>query len=118
MEQRDAGLRHVRAALFVDFDNIQIGLEQQDSSFAAEFATNPDRWLHWLEKQMPCAYHGMGPAQRRILLRRCYMNPQKFSGFRPYFIRSAFEVIDCPPLTARGKTSTDIKHIMGVGWDF
>jgi len=106
--------RHIRAALFVDFDNIQIGLEQQDPSFAAEFATNPERWLTWLEKQMPCNYPGVGPAQRRILIRRCYMNPHKFSGFRPYFIRSAFEVIDCPPLTARGKTSTDIHMVMDI----
>ncbi|MDX1379081.1 MAG: NYN domain-containing protein, partial [Anaerolineales bacterium] len=30
----------------------------------------------------------------------------------PYFIRSAFEVIDCPPLTQQGKTSTDIHLVM------
>ena len=53
-------------------------------------------------------------ARRRILIRRCYLNPQSFSNFRPYFIRSAFEVVDCPPLTARGKTSTDIHLVMDV----
>jgi len=53
-------------------------------------------------------------ATRRILIRRCYLNPNAFSSYRPYFIRSAFEVVDCPPLTSRGKTSTDIHMVMDI----
>ena len=96
------------AALFVDFDNIFISLEQQGKEVANQFAANPDRWLSWLERSL------LQGSERRILVRRCYLNPQSFSDFRPYFIRSAFEVIDCPPLTARGKTSTDIHLVMDV----
>jgi hypothetical protein len=98
----------VLAALFVDFDNIFISLEQQSKDIANQFAANPDRWLNWLERSIPEG------SERRILVRRCYLNPQSFADFRPYFIRSAFEVIDCPPLTARGKTSTDIHLVMDV----
>lgn len=98
----------ILAALFVDFDNIFISLEQQSKHIANQFAANPDRWLDWLEHSM------QKEARRRILIRRCYLNPQSFSNFRPYFIRSAFEVVDCPPLTARGKTSTDIHLVMDV----
>lgn len=98
----------VLAALFVDFDNIFISLEQQGKEIANQFAANPDKWLSWLEHSLPD-----GP-ERRILIRRCYLNPQSFADFRPYFIRSAFEVVDCPPLTARGKTSTDIHLVMDV----
>lgn len=96
------------AALFVDFDNIFISLEQQSKQIAYQFAANPDRWLNWLEKS------AIGNSGRSILVRRCYLNPQSFADFRPYFIRSAFEVVDCPPLTARGKTSTDIHLVMDV----
>jgi hypothetical protein len=48
------------------------------------------------------------------LIRRCYLNPQSFAKFRAFFILSAFEVIDCPPLTSRGKTSTDIHMVMDI----
>ena len=98
----------VLAALFVDFDNIFISLEQQSKEIANQFATNPDKWLSWLEHSIQQS------PERRILVRRCYLNPQSFADFRPYFIRSAFEVVDCPPLTARGKTSTDIHLVMDV----
>jgi hypothetical protein len=110
--QADGGL--VRAALFVDFDNIYITLREQDENTANQFATNPDRWLTWLERQMPCQHVDPGIDCRRILIRRCYLNPASFSAFRPYFIKSAFEVIDCPPLTSHGKTSSDIHMVMDV----
>lgn len=106
--------RPLCTALFVDFDNIYISLSQHDSEAASQFAANPDKWLNWLEKQLPSAHAAADPAPRRILIRRCYLNPQTFGSFRPYFIRSAFEVIDCPPLTTRGKTSTDIHMVMDI----
>lgn len=104
----------LNTALFIDFDNIYINLKEQDKVAADRFATNPDLWLAWLERQLPINYQGMGFTNRRILIRRCYLNPNSFSEFRPHFIRSAFEVIDCPPLTTRGKTSTDIHIVMDM----
>jgi hypothetical protein len=47
-------------------------------------------------------------------VRRCYLNPRAFNRYRPFFIRSAFEVIDCPPLTSQGKTSADITMALDV----
>lgn len=94
--------------MFVDFDNIFISLQEQSRHIANQFANNPDTWLNWLETSTNSGW------ERRILIRKCYLNPQRFSEFRPYFIRSAFEVVDCPPLTARGKTSTDIHLVMDV----
>jgi hypothetical protein len=96
------------AALFVDFDNIYISLQQQSQHIANQFATNPASWLDWLQEV------ANGGEKRRILVRKCYLNPESFGRFRPYFIKSAFEVIDCPPLTAQGKTSTDIHLVMDV----
>ncbi len=101
---------HVRSALFVDFDNIYLGLQNEDPRAAEQFATHPGRWLRWLQQDLPTDSR----AGRKILSRRCYLNPSQFSRFRPYFIRSAFEVVDCPPLTRGGKTSADIQMVMDI----
>ncbi len=111
---RDKAIDQIHAALFVDFDNIFISLSEQDSDIADHFASNPDLWLKWLEELMPVIYSDGSAQKRRILFRRCYLNPQSFSDYRPFFIRNAFEVIDCPPLTTRGKTSTDIHMVMDI----
>jgi len=101
---------HVRSALFVDFDNIYLGLQNEDPRAAEQFATHPGRWLRWLQQDLP----DDSRVGRKILSRRCYLNPSQFARFRPYFIRSAFEVVDCPPLTRGGKTSADIQMVMDI----
>jgi NYN domain len=103
---------HLRTALFVDFDNIYLGLQREDPSAAEQFATDPSRWLLWLQDKLP--HHAGDPRPRKILFRRCYLNPSQFGRFRPYFTRSAFEVVDCPPLTSGGKTSADIHMVMDL----
>jgi hypothetical protein len=102
---------HVRAALFVDFDNIYLGLQREDPAAAEQFATDPTRWLLWLQDHLPSEEDGK---TRKVLFRRCYLNPSQFGRFRPYFTRSAFEVVDCPPLTSGGKTSADIHMVMDI----
>jgi hypothetical protein len=93
-----------RAALFVDFDNIYIGLDEEGKE---SFATDPQNWLARL-----CADAFGDPAKsdltRRLLLRKCYINPQSFGRFRSDLMRAGLQVIDCPPLTAGLKTSADI----------
>lgn len=105
---------YIRSALFVDFDNIYLQLLREDEDIAKEFATNPRKWLAWLEKKLPLPYQNQDNNHRRILVKKCYLNPQPFYSFRPYFITSAFEVVDCPPLTSRGKTSTDIHMVLDI----
>jgi hypothetical protein len=103
---------HLRSALFVDFDNIYLGLQREDPGAAEQFATDPGRWLLWLQDKLPT--HNEDGRRRMILFRRCYLNPSQFGRFRPYFTRSAFEVVDCPPLTSGGKTSADIHMVMDL----
>jgi hypothetical protein len=106
---------HVRSALFVDFDNIYLGLQREDPNAAEQFATNPSHWLQWLQESLSLDIEELGGRQKRkILSRRCYLNPSQFGRFRPYFTRSAFEVVDCPPLTSGGKTSADIQMVMDI----
>ena len=104
---------HVRTALFIDFDNIYLGLQREDPAAAEQFATDPTRWLLWLQDKLP-HQEGDNNRKRKILFRRCYLNPSQFGRFRPYFTRAAFEVVDCPPLTSGGKTSADIHMVMDI----
>jgi hypothetical protein len=110
MTEHSSSPTHVRSALFVDFDNIYLGLQNEDPRAAEQFATHPGRWLRWLQEDLP----NDSRLARKILSRRCYLNPSQFSRFRPYFIRSAFEVVDCPPLTRGGKTSADLQMVMDI----
>src|SRR5262245_2018957 len=112
MRDSNPSPRRVRSALFVDFDNIYLGLQREDPTAAEQFATDPTRWLLWLQDHLP--NQDGDDRTRKILLRRCYLNPSQFGRFRPYFTRSAFEVVDCPPLTSGGKTSADIHMVMDI----
>ncbi len=119
---------YLRSALFVDFDNIYLRLQQEDPRAAEQFATHPNRWLTWLRDGLPLEGSelverseraGSGPGgalqpRRKILFRRCYLNPLHFGRYRPDFSRAAFEVVDCPPLTSSGKTSADIHMVMDI----
>lgn len=112
MDEIGSGAQSLRAALFVDFDNIFISFENLDPEASRRFATQPGRWLAWFEKGAHACLEGAVPQPRRILVRRCYLNPLQFGRFRGDFTRAAFSVVDCPPLTSRGKTSTDIYMVM------
>ena len=101
----------IYSALYVDFDNIYTRLAEQDPTLARTFATNPQRWMRWLEGHAMRMMYGDG-VRRRILKRCCYLNPIRYHEFRPFFIRAAFQVVDCPPLTNYGKTSADIHLVM------
>ena len=97
----------IRSALFIDFDNIYGGLRADyDASVARSFATNPRKWIHWLS-----SFKG---DHRRILLRKCYLNPTRFGHYRLDFTHAACEVIDCPSLTRRGKSSADIYMALDI----
>lgn len=105
----------VRSALFVDFDNIYGNLSKEFHIRAAErFATAPLKWLKWLENYR---VHGESPPNgpcRRFLLRKCYLNPIMFRSFRNDFVKAGFQVVDCPPLTGRGKNAADILMVLDI----
>ena len=128
----------IRTALFVDFDQVYGGLYRIRPEAAERFATQPDKWLRFFEE----GRHVLGAdsddetTQRVILVRKCYLNPvgsvrnavapayrsgppnrdsqDSFSKYRAYFTRAAFSVVDCPPLTSRGKNSADIVMAMDI----
>jgi hypothetical protein len=100
--------RTLRCAMFVDFDNVYLGLRRLDPEAAEAFATEPAHWLAQLQtSSLPD-----GDVTRRFLVRACYLNPSVFSRFRPNFTRAGFQVVDCPSLTQQGKSSADINLVL------
>jgi hypothetical protein len=97
-----------RAALFVDFDNVYIGLQKLDAAAAELFATDPGAWTDAIAG----GEGDNGPSGRRFLVRNCYLNPSVFSKYRAYWTRAGYRVIDCPSLTQQGKSSTDINLVL------
>lgn len=99
-----------RSALFVDFDNIYLGLLDTDAAAARAFAESPDRWV----EALTAGEEDASQFRRRWLVRVCYLNPVRFGAFRPFFTRSGFRVVDCPPLTSRQKNSADIHMVLDI----
>lgn len=104
----------MKSALFVDFDNVYSGLRKLDPAVADRFARQPMEWVKWLIDSLALPEHAPPGARRRLLVRRCYLNPQVYQRFRPSFNRTGFEIIDCPAMTSEGKTSTDIHMVLDI----
>lgn len=104
----------MRSALFVDFDNVFSGLMRLGPDYAEAFARNPSRWLNWLIDSLEAPPGAEDRAKRRVLVRRCYLNPEPYKRFRIGFSRAGFEIVDCPPMTSAGKTSTDIHMVLDM----
>jgi hypothetical protein len=108
------GFLPMKTALFVDFDNVYSGLRQLDPACADRFARRPGDWMNWLTESLPLPEGASIGAKRRVLVRRCYLNPQAYQRFRPSFNLAGFEIVDCPALTSEGKTSTDIHMVLDI----
>jgi hypothetical protein len=108
--------RPVRAALFLDFDNVYSSLLKVSRSAAHKFAHDPRQWMRWFESGAPedTEIEVVDSRPRRLLIRRCYLNPASYGNERAAFTRSGFSVIDCPSLTAQGKSSADIYMVMDI----
>lgn len=103
----------MKIALFVDFDNVYSGLRRISAEAAERFSRHPLVWLRWLtltsERKIP---DETAASHRRVLVRRCYLNPVMYQKYRRPFHEAGFEIVDCPPMTATGKTSTDIHMVL------
>jgi len=112
------GVDEVRAALYVDFDNVYSGLVEHDLVAARTFAEEPAVWVKRLEADLGSPHWTH---------KRCYLNvggsarnPRTgepripFLPYRRPFADAGFEVIDCPPLTPQRKNAADIRLTVDV----
>lgn len=104
----------MKSALFVDFDNVYTQLRQVQPAAAERFARQPIEWIRWLIESLEIPDGHNPEARRRLLVRRCYLNPNWYQTYRHAFLRAGFEIVDCPPVTSQGKTSTDIHMVLDI----
>ncbi len=104
----------MKSALFVDFDNVFSQLRQLQPEAAERFARNPSEWIGWLTSSLALPEPNEEGERRRLLVRRCYLNPNWYQAYRHAFLRAGFEIVDCPPVTSQGKTSTDIHMVLDI----
>jgi NYN domain len=119
----------VLSAIFVDYDNIYMSLKRKSDDAAKRFAKLSQDWLKGIETgSLITATNGvLGNRPRRIVMNRCYGNPvprrnghdnatdmNSFPFIRHHFLRAGCEVVDCPPLTAQLKNSSDIRMVMDI----
>lgn len=104
----------MKSALFVDFDNVFSQLRQLQPEAAERFARHPSEWIGWLTGSLALPEPHEEGERRRLLVRRCYLNPNWYQAYRHAFLRAGFEIVDCPPVTSQGKTSTDIHMVLDI----
>ena len=104
----------MKSALFVDFDNVYSQLRQLQPEAAERFARHPLEWIGWLTGSLELPEPHEEGERRRLLVRRCYLNPNWYQSYRHAFLRAGFEIVDCPPVTSQGKTSTDIHMVLDI----
>ncbi len=119
----------ILTTVFVDYDNIYLSLKRKSDEAAKRFAKDSSVWLQGiLSGELITPTTGYTPSnERRIVMNRCYGNPvprrnshdnstdmNSFPFIRHHFLKSGFEVIDCPPLTAQLKNSADIRIVMDI----
>ena len=119
----------ILSAVFVDYDNIYLSLRRKNEEAAKRFAKSAGKWLAGLQSGVLITENqDTGTAiNRRMVMNRCYGNPvprrnqsdnstdmNSFPFIRQHFLRNGFEIVDCPPLTAQLKNSSDIKMVMDL----
>jgi hypothetical protein len=106
----------IKTALYLDFDNVFLGLRRESNAGALAFASNPSAWLAWFERggHQALTEPDATPNPRRFLVRRCYANPKLFWPYREAFVRAGFSVSDCPALTRMGKNSADMYMALDI----
>ena len=119
----------ILSAVFVDYDNIYLSLKRKSEEAAKRFAKDALSWVKEIESgRLITPTNGYGSdINRRIVMNRCYGNPvprrntsdnstdmNSFPFVRHHFLRAGFEIVDCPPLTAQLKNSSDIRMVMDV----
>jgi hypothetical protein len=129
MKRESSGGAQILSAVFVDYDNIYMSLKRKSDEAAKRFAKDAQTWLRAIEQGTLITATNGAPllAKRRIVMNRCYGNPvprrnsadnstdmSSFPFVRHHFLRAGFEVMDCPPLTAQLKNSSDIRMVMDI----
>ena len=119
----------ILSAVFVDYDNVYLSLKRKSEEAAKRFAKDASSWIRQIASGALVTPTNTAASERprRLVMNRCYGNPvprrnasdnstdmNSFAFVRHHFLRSGFEIIVCPPLTAQLKNSSDIRMVMDI----
>jgi hypothetical protein len=117
------------SAVFVDYDNIYLSLKRKSEEAAKRFSKDASLWIRAIENGslITPTHDHITQGRRRVVMNRCYGNPvpkrnqsdnstdmHSFPFVRHQFLRAGCEIVDCPPLTAQLKNSSDIRMVMDM----
>lgn len=91
-ELEGGSIKNMKSALFVDFDNVFSQLRQLQPDAAERFAHHPSEWIGWLTRSRALPKPHDEGERRRLLVRRCYLNPNWHQNYRHAFLRAGFEI--------------------------
>jgi hypothetical protein len=126
---RNESAEPILSAVFVDYDNVYLSLKRKSEEAAKRFAKDANTWIKAIASgELITPTNSMRSGfDRRLVMNRCYGNPvprrntsnnttdmNSFAFVRHHFLRSGFEIVDCPPLTAQLKNSSDIRMVMDI----
>lgn len=100
---------YLGSAMYVDLDNVETRIRQENPDAADYFLTAPSGWVKWLEGHALKILYGEDAPRRRFLEKKIFFNPAKYGRFQATFLAAGFQLVPCPVMTVRGKTSADIR---------
>jgi len=100
-----------KSVLLVDYDSIHRSLSAGDSEAAGRLASRLGTWIGAIEAGSLFAEKPGTAGRRRVLIRRCYADPDRLGDDRATFLSNGFQVVDCPPIEGREHNTATI-HIV------
>jgi len=100
-----------KSVLLVDYDSIHRSLSAGDSGAAERLASRLGSWIGAIEVGSLFADKAGPAGRRRVLIRRCYADPDRLGNDRAAFLANGFQVVDCPPIEGREHNTATI-HIV------
>ena len=99
----------IRSALFVDYDSIYQSIKAVNATAADRLAQRAGAWVAAIESGRLVSPKKEGGSRRRIVLKRCYADPQLLGKARTAFSASGFQMIDCAKADGRARNAADVQ---------
>lgn len=101
----------VKSVLFIDYDSIHQALEARQHGAGAFLASRAETWLAAIENGDLITPRLAPGDRRRLLVKRCYADPQLLGKGRGAFITNGVQTIDCPAI-ANGPGHAPHAHLV------
>lgn len=102
----------IKSVLLVDYDSIHRSVADSDPAAAERLASRTVAWVDAIESGALFAAKSASEEQRRVLVRRCYADPELLGDGRKAFLSNGFQIVDCPPIEGREHNAAAINMVL------